>query len=108
MKQKRMQIIGKKYDDTNITKFRKHWLKKGYELIDVTQLIDLKLGISGWCNDFNEPDEQIYHIKVIYRGEEICSFPDPNTNCDENYIVFTTNEKDISGADFIIFRKLKK
>jgi len=104
---RRMRIIGKEYKDTSISKFRKHWLKRGYDLFDITQLCNFRLGKSGYCNDFDEPDENIYHLKVYYRDEELCSFPDPNRNISKDYIVFITNTDDITGADFIIFRKVK-
>ena len=87
--------------------FRERYKRKGFELIDITRLCKFDLGESGWCNDFNEPEETIYHIKACYRDEEICDFPDPNKNINEDYVVFFINEKDITGRDFIIFRKVK-
>lgn len=100
---KRMKIIGKKYESMPITKYRESWIKKGYDLVDVTQLCEFKLGISGWCSDFNEPDEQCYHIQVWYRDENIGVFY-PSTeqnNWEDKYVVFIDDE------DFIIFRKIK-
>ena len=104
MKQKRIPVLGQKNLSMPIERFREKWFKKGFELIDISQLCEFKLGISGWCNDWNNPDEQIYHIKVIYRAEEICSFPEPNKNIDDNYIIFETNQTDITGMDFTIFK----
>ena len=94
---------------SEVQKLRKKWYKKGYELINITTLCELKLGMSGWCNDFNEPEETIHHVQVWYRGENIASI-NPNKIYvfdDDKYLAWTTNERDISGADFIIFRKVK-
>ena len=102
-KQKRMQVMGKKYEPMPIETFRKNWLSKGYELVDITRLCELKLGESGWCNDFNSPEENIYHIQVWYRTECIGSlYPSiEQPNWDEKYVVFVSDE------DFIIFKKCK-
>ena len=102
-RQKRMQVVGQKYDPMPIEIFRKDWLKKRYDLVDVTKLCEFKLGYSGWCNDFNEPDENVYHIQVIYRDECIGTFYPSieQSNWDDKYIVF------IAYNDFIIFRKEK-
>lgn len=104
-KQRRMRVVGKKYPQTPISKFRQHWLSKGYELVGITGLCEFRLGGSGWCNDFNEPDEKIYHLQVRYRGEVIGTFSpdDKQTNWDEGYVVFV----DVSDGDFIIFKKCK-
>lgn len=102
-RQKRMKVMGKKYEPMPIVTFRQNWLKKGYDLVDVTRLCTFRLGYSGWCNDFNEPDEEIYHIQVSYREEVIGTlYPSkeqPNWN--DKYVVFVADE------DFIIFRKVK-
>jgi hypothetical protein len=104
---KYMQIFNKKHKEMDIEIFRNMYNKKGFHLVDVTQLCKFKLGISGWCNDFNKPDEQIYHLQCLYRDVDICTFPDPNKNIDDNFVVFMTNDKDITGRDFIIFMKVK-
>ena len=97
-------------EDSDVIKFRKRFLKKGYELADITQLCTFRLGNSGVCNGFNEPDENIYHIQVYYRDEEIGAVN--GNSCyaiDEyEYVFFTTNEDDITGADFIIFKLCKR
>ena len=103
-KQKRMQVLGEKYEPMLIETFRKLWIKKGYDLVDVTKLCEFNLGCSGWCNDFNEPDENIYHIQVMYRDICIGTFH-PSTkqpNWNEKYVVFIFEDE-----DFIIFRKVK-
>ena len=107
MKQRRISIIGQKTPESRISKFRKKWEKKGYHLVDVTKLLTFKLGYSGWCNDWNEPDENIYHVKIYYRDEDIGSLPDL-ANLDERFEAFFTNEDDITGKDFIIFMKVKQ
>jgi len=93
--------MGEKYNPMPIEDFRKEWLKKGYELIDITRLCKFRLGYSGWCNDFNEPDEEIYHIQIFYRNEEIGVLGSID-NLDEEYVVFKDT---IDEEDFIIFRK---
>lgn len=100
-KQRRIQVRGETYKPMPITTFRKEWLKKGYELIDITRLCTFKLGYSGWCNDFNEPDEEIYHIQVFYRDENIGVLHQSKEqpNWDDKYVVFVDDD------DFIIFRK---
>ena len=102
-KQMRMQVMGKKYKPMPIEIFRKKWLQKGYDLVDVTMLCEFKLGQSGLCNDFNEPDEKCYHIQVWYRDENIgVLYPSiKQVYWDEKYVVFVDDE------DFIIFRKSK-
>lgn len=99
-----MKVINKKYKPMPIEVFRKEWLKKGYELVDITRLCNFKLGYSGWINDFNEPDEEIYHLQVFYRDEEIGVLNGLNhISWNENYIVFEDDLKE----DFIIFKKCK-
>ena len=95
---------------TDIANFRTHYIKKGFDLINITGLCKFKLGNSGWCNDFNEPDEEIYHLQVEYRDQWIGNLTPgiKQLNWENDYVVFTTNHDDITGADFIIFRKVKK
>ena len=102
-RQKKMTVMGEKKVETDITKFRKDWMKKNYDLADITQLCEFKLGISGWCNEWNEPDEQIYHIKIMYRDECIGTFEPSNKqdNMFERFEMFITHES------FIIFMKVK-
>jgi len=99
-KQKRMQVMGKEYPPMPVQTLRKDWLAKGYELVDITQLCSFRLGNSGWCNDFNEPDENIYHLKIIYRDEEVSVVN--GMWCEEGYIFFKEDD-----GDFIIFKKCK-
>ena len=86
--------------------FRKKYLDKGIHLVDVTQLCEFKLGRSGSCNGINEPDEEVYHIQVHYRGEPIANvhFNDIVALDDDMYCIFES--KDFLGNDFIIFRKV--
>lgn len=82
---------------------RVEWAKKGFELVNITGLCTAKICSSGWCNNFNEPDESCYHIKIDYRDECIASFDGKD---------FYVIDKDkylllIDIDDFIIFRKVK-
>ena len=87
-------------------KFRKKWLKKGYELVDITHLCVAKIGCSGWCNDFNEPDENIYHVQIWYRDECIANVKSNTMYVidDNKHVVYF--EHDYTGDNFIIFRKV--
>ena len=107
-KSRKMTVIGDT-SDTDIGKFRKKWLKKGFDLVNITELCELRLGNSGWCNDWNEPDEQIYHVQIIYRREIVANLtPNGIFSIDEDrFLVFVTNEDDFMGSDFIIFMKVK-
>jgi len=98
----------KTYSD--VYKFRKKYLNKGYDLVNITTLCEPKLGTSGWCNDFNEPDDTIHHIQLYYRNEIIANINPKGIYVidDKKYCVFVTNKKDKSGPDFIIFRKVKE
>ena len=102
MKQEKIPVQG----ETLINQFRKLWLEKGFELIDITQLCKFKLGFSGWANDINSPDEQIYHLRVYYRDEQIGTFLPSKKQYlfEEGYVCFVEDE------DFIIFKEcsLKK
>jgi hypothetical protein len=91
--------------------FRDKWLKKGIELINITELLETRMGNSGWCNEFNEPEETCHHIKLLYRDEIIavanggCIYPID----DDKYVVFMSTEYVVNEErDFIIFRKVNK
>lgn len=96
----------KKEEPTQISLYRKRYVRKGYELVNISTLCEYKLGTSGWCNDFNEPSETIHHIQVWYRDEQVATIgPDRAYPIDDKkYAVFTTNYDDFTGADFIIFK----
>ena len=83
---------------------RNKFLKKGIELIDVTQLTELKQGEHGWCNNFNEEDQNIYHIQIWYRGEVIANAGSNGMEVldDKKYVIY---KEDLT--DYIIFRKVK-
>ncbi|MFW6016871.1 MAG: hypothetical protein ACOCRK_10575 [bacterium] len=91
--------------DSDSIKFRKKWLKKGIELVDITPHCEFRLGISGWCNNFNEPEEQVYHIKCLYRKDIIANFSGINVSIidDKKYLFYYDKETE----DFIIFMKVK-
>jgi len=105
-KEMRQKTIDNKKSD--VAKFREKWLKKGFELVNITTLCEVILGNSGWCNDFNEPDETCHHIQIRYREEVIANVHANSIYpIDDNYyVVFSV--PDINGDDFIIFRKVKK
>ena len=106
MKKNKFNISNK---PSEIAKFRAKHLKDGFELVDITQLCEFKLGNSGWCNDINEPEENIYHIQVYYRGEEIVVVGIKGYVIDEDrYALFVTEDSAIADwdKDFIIFRKI--
>ena len=95
---------------SEVKKFRDKWLKKGYELINITTLLEPKMGNSGWCNEFNEPDETIHHIQLWYRDEVIANINGRKIYPidDDLYVVFV--DEDVSfeeECDFIVFRKVK-
>lgn len=98
-----------KYEPSEVKRFRDKWLKKGYELIDMMPHVEVKLGHSGWCNDINEPNENIYHFQVWYRYDIIANVTGKDIIIidEDKYVIFITNEKDFSGADFVIYRKCK-
>ena len=80
-------------------------VKKGIELINITSLCTPKLGCSGLCNDFNEPEEESFHIQVWYRGEVIANIMGNQSHVidDDKYLIHVEDE-----GDFIIYRKVKQ
>ena len=107
MKHQKMSVM--KYKPSEIALFRKAWLKKGYELVDITHLCELKMGTSGWCNEFNEPDETIYHIQVWYRDEQVATFNGINSYVidDSKHVLFQFDIDTPYDSDFILFRKVR-
>ena len=97
--------IFKKHEDSDSMKLRKKWLKKGYELIDITPHCEFQLGKSGWCNSFSEPDEEIYHIRCMYRKDIIANFNGLKVEIidDDKYLFYYDEETE----NFIIFRKVR-
>lgn len=103
-RRRKMTIIGEKDPRSESFKFRQDWLKKGYDLVNITEMCVPKLGVSGWMNDFNEPDEQCYHIQLWYRNEVIanlCSGEKIYILDDSKYTTFTHDD------DFAIYMKVK-
>ena len=80
---------------------REKYYEMGYGLINITDLCEAELGISGWCNSFNEPDEMIYHVRIVYRGEIIANLTDQGMEIidDDKHVTYTNED-----GDFIIFR----
>ena len=107
-KHSKIPVVGR--DNTSrIRDFRETWLKKGYELVNITSLCEPKLGRSGWCNDFNDPEEEIYHIQMHYRDEVIANLSPTGLTIldDDKYVGHIENEDDFTGSDFILFRKVR-
>ncbi len=102
-KKNKFEISNKKSD---ICKFREKYLKKNIELVDITSLCELKLGQSGWCSGLNEPEDNIYHIQILYRKEIVATIgPDRGYTIDDNrYVLYVTEPDNITGADFILFK----
>ena len=100
-----------KYKPSESQLFRTKWIKKGFELIDITRLCEFRLGESGWCNDINEPEENIYHIQIRYRGDIVANVGEDGMEVidDNKHIIFGTKKwKSDNTNDFIIFRKVWK
>jgi hypothetical protein len=99
----------KTWNKNDIAQFRAYWFSKGYDLVNITYLCDLKLGNSGWCNDLNEPNEDCYHVQIWYRDEQIGVLGSSRlyTINEDKFIPFETDDYFVSGRDFIIFRKVK-
>jgi hypothetical protein len=95
---------------SKIANFREEYLKKGFELIDITQLCEFKLGRSGCCNGINEPNEEIYHIQIHYRDQPIANVGENGMEVldDDKYVIFGTERwKPDKTNDFIVFYKSK-
>jgi len=105
----KLSIIGEPKIDSDIKKFRDKYLKQEIELVDITQLCEWKLGRSGVCNYFNEPNEEIYHLQCHYRDENIAVINGDNAYAidEDKYVVFITNKDDLTGADFTIYKLCK-
>lgn len=93
-------------------KFRALMLKQGYDLVDITPHCEFKLGISGNCNNFNEPDQQIYHVQIWYRDHNIANLNGKQVYVidDDLFAVWTDTQWmdcQIPEADFVIYRKVR-
>jgi hypothetical protein len=90
--------------------FRAAWLEKGIELVNITPMLEFRLGISGLVNDFHEPNEDCYHLQGWYRHEMVAVFnnPDPAHNGEHSFV---TDAKRyaifVEDGDFIVFRQVK-
>lgn len=103
MKERRMTMVGQS-PISDVGVFRNKYLKKGFELVNITTLCKTRLGDSGWCNDWNEPDETIHHVQITYRREIIANLQECGiTIIDDDKYCYWNN-----GEDFIIFLKVKK
>ena len=97
-----------KNEKSEVQKLREKWFKKGFYLVNITKLCEASIGESGWCNGFNEPEETIHHIKIKYRDEEIGVICNKSYVIDDDkFLMFTTNDDDLTGENFIIFIKVR-
>lgn len=94
-----------KPEPSEVMQFRNRWSNKGYELINITSLCEFKLGCNGWCNSFNEPDEEFHHVQVCYREEIIANMTGDKIEVIDNYKYVAYS---VYGEGFIIFRKVKQ
>lgn len=99
-----------KYVDrpSEVKKFRDEWRKKGYELVNITPLCQVRIGDSGWCNDFNEPEESCHHIQILYRDECIANAAGDGIHLIDDARCAVLDLPDCCGNDFVIFLKVKR
>jgi hypothetical protein len=77
-------------------------MRKGIELIDITQLCRAEIDSHGWCENIGEPRESIYHIKILYRDEIVAQVHEDakfDVIDDDRYVLFFDD-------GFIVFRKV--
>ena len=103
----RIRRIVKSDEPSEIARFRAEYVKKGFELVDITHLMEWRLGDSGWINGLNEPVDSCYHVQGWYRGENIAVFQGRSAYVidDKRFVMFVSASDDDS--DVIIFRKVK-
>ena len=96
-----MKSKSMKNKPSKVNIYRKRYEEEGYDLVDITGLCKSQIGNSGWCNDFNEPDENIYHLRIVYRDEIIANVGGDGIELidDEKYTIFEAGEN-----DFTVFR----
>jgi len=104
---KKIKYLKDKPTDTE--KLRTKYLKKGIELVNISTLCDYKLGISGSCNGFNEPDETIHHVQIWYRDENIGVMN--GNSCysidEKEYIIYVVKSKFRNEDNFIVYKLCK-
>lgn len=99
--------LGLKNKKSQARIFRDVWLADGIELVDITKLCEIKINCHGQCNGLNEPEERIYHIKIIYRDEIIAQSGGDKIEVIDNDKYCVWVESDLYDNGFIIFRKIK-
>jgi hypothetical protein len=94
-----------KYEKSDVLKFRETFLVQGYDLVDITHLCTTKIDSHGNCNEFNEPSENIYHMKIMYRDEIVANAGKCGIEVIDlkRYAVWGDEP-----TDFIIFKIVKK
>lgn len=90
------------------TEFRYKMAKKGFDLVNITPLIEVKLGTSGLCNGLNEPEESCHFIQLYYRDDIVAQMGPSKLDVldDDQYVALTVFPDDYVLSDFIIFRKV--
>lgn len=102
LKDRKMTLVGEK-PVSDSGKFRTKWKRKGFMLVNITPLCETRLGNSGWCNDWNEPDETIHHVQILYRKQIVANLQTDGIHViDDDRFVSWDN-----GEDFIIYMKVK-
>jgi hypothetical protein len=99
-----------KYKPSEVQKLRNEYLKKGIELVNISTLCSFKLGTSGSCNSFDEPDESIHHIQVWYRDKNIGVINGGYAYAieDDKYLIYVIKAKWKDDLDFIVFKLCKR
>lgn len=84
--------------------FRKEHEKKGYGIVDITQLCEVRMGNSGWCHGLNEPIQNIHHIQILYRGDVIANVQANGIHIidEDQYCLYVYDDE-----DFALFLRYK-
>jgi hypothetical protein len=91
--------------------FRNEMRKKGFELVDITPHCEFKLGMSGCCNNFGEPNQDLYHVQIWYRDQNVANLNGLQVYVidDDQYAVWTDTtwaKCQVPEADFVLYRKV--
>jgi hypothetical protein len=96
-------------EPSDLRLLQEKWHKKGYELVNITGLLEVRLGRSGTCGSLEDYGEEIYHVQLMYYGETIANLSPTSLQIidEDKHVGFVTNTDDPMGSDFIVFRKVK-
>lgn len=114
MNKKQKKLMKSFFDErtpSSQEQFRAKLMKEGYELVDITPHCEFKLGISGCCNNFGEPNQDIYHVQIWYRDQNVANLNGLQVYVidDEQYAVWTDTtwaSAKVPEADFVLYRKV--